>query len=81
MRCMEKRKVVIADIPGAFLSADWPNDVPPCYIHFDEIMIFQRITSILLPVVMILMLIMIHLLSLSLSLMTAAQVAMLLRPV
>ena len=26
----ERRKVVIADIPGAFLSADWPVDAPNC---------------------------------------------------
>ena len=28
----ERRKVVIADIPGAFLSADWPDDAPDCWI-------------------------------------------------
>ena len=28
----ERRKVVIADIPGAFLSADWPADAPDCWI-------------------------------------------------
>ena len=26
----ERRKMVIADIPGAFLSADWPVDAPDC---------------------------------------------------
>ena len=28
----ERRKVVIADIPGAFLSADWPVDTPDCWV-------------------------------------------------
>ena len=28
----ERRKVVIADILGAFLSADWPVDAPDCYV-------------------------------------------------
>ena len=36
---MEKRKVVVADIPGAFLSADWPDDAPPCYLRFDGVMV------------------------------------------
>ena len=28
----EQRKVVIANIPGAFLSANWPIDAPECHI-------------------------------------------------
>ena len=35
----ERRKVMVADIPGAFLSADWPKDAPDCYIQFDGVMI------------------------------------------
>ena len=30
---------MVADIPGAFLSADWPKDAPDCYIQFDGVMI------------------------------------------
>ena len=36
---IEGRKIIVADIPGAFLSADWPNDAPDCYIHFEGVMI------------------------------------------
>jgi hypothetical protein len=36
---VEGRKVVVADIPGAFLSADWPDDAPDCYIRFEGVMI------------------------------------------
>ena len=28
----ERRKVVIADIPGVFLSANWPVDAPDCWV-------------------------------------------------
>ena len=28
----EGRKMVIADIPGAFLSADWPVDASDCWV-------------------------------------------------
>ena len=28
----ERRKVVITNIPGAFLSADWPVDAPDCWV-------------------------------------------------
>ena len=31
----ENRCVVIADIPVAFLSADWPADAPDCHIRFE----------------------------------------------
>lgn len=35
----EGRKVVVADIPSAFLSADWPEDAPDCYLRFEGVMI------------------------------------------
>ena len=35
----ERRKVVIADIPGAFLSADWPVDAPDCWVRFEGVMV------------------------------------------
>ena len=35
----ERRKVVIADIPGAFLSANWPDDAPDCWIRFEGAMV------------------------------------------
>ena len=35
----ERRKVVIADIPGAFLSADWPANAPDCWIRFEGAMV------------------------------------------
>ena len=36
---IEGRKVVVADILGAFLSANWPDDAPDCYIRFEGVMI------------------------------------------
>ena len=33
------RKVLVADISGALLSADWLKDAPDCYIHFEGVMI------------------------------------------
>ena len=35
----ERRKVVIADIPGAFLSADWSVDAPDYWIRFEGAMV------------------------------------------
>ena len=35
----ERRKVVITDIPGAFLSADWSADAPDCWIWFEGAMV------------------------------------------
>ena len=35
----ENRCVVIADIPTAFLSADWPVDELDCYIQFEGAMV------------------------------------------
>ena len=35
----EQRKVVIANIPGAFLSANWPIDAPECHIWFEGTMV------------------------------------------
>ena len=35
----ERRNVVITDIPGAFLSADWPVDAPDCYVRFEGAMV------------------------------------------
>ena len=31
----KRRKVVIADILGAFLSVNWPVDAPDCYVRFE----------------------------------------------
>ena len=36
---VEGRKVVVADIPGAFLSTNWPDDAPDCSIRFKGVMI------------------------------------------
>ena len=36
---IEKHCVVVADIPGTFLSADWPDDAPECYIKFEGTMV------------------------------------------
>ena len=36
---IEERCVVVADIPGAFLQADWPDDAPDCYLRFEGLMI------------------------------------------
>ena len=36
---IERRNFVVAGIPGAFLSADWPEDAPDCYIQFEEVII------------------------------------------
>ena len=35
----ENRCVVVADIPAAFLSADWPKDAPDCHIRFEGVMV------------------------------------------
>ena len=35
----ENRCVVIADIPAAFLLADWPADAQDCHIRFEEVMV------------------------------------------
>ena len=35
----ENRCVVIADIPAAFLSADWPSNYPDCHIKFEGVMV------------------------------------------
>ena len=42
---VEGRKVVVADIPGAFLSADWPDDAPDFYIRFEGVMIDMLVKS------------------------------------
>ena len=34
-----RRKVVIEDIPRAFLSANWPVDAPDCYVRFEGAMV------------------------------------------
>ena len=34
----ENRCVVVADIPAAFLSVDWPENEPDCYIQFEGAM-------------------------------------------
>ena len=36
---IEGRKVAIADISGAFSSADWPLNAPPCYLKFEGVMV------------------------------------------
>ena len=36
---IEGRRVAITDIPGAFLSADWPLSAPPCYLRFEGVMV------------------------------------------
>ena len=36
---VEERCVVVADIPGAFLQADWPDDAPDYYLRFEGVMI------------------------------------------
>ena len=36
---IEGRSVAITDIPGAFLSADWPKSAPPCYLKYEGIMV------------------------------------------
>ena len=35
----KNRCVVVADIPAAFLSADWPKDYPDCHIKFEGVMV------------------------------------------
>ena len=35
----ENRGVVVADIPAAFLSADWPENAPDCHIRFEGVMV------------------------------------------
>ena len=35
----ENRCVVIADIPAAFLSADWPANAPDCHIRFEGVIV------------------------------------------
>ena len=37
MDIIEERKVITADIPGAFLQGDWPQDEHPGYIMFKGI--------------------------------------------
>ena len=39
MNAMDKRKVIIIDIPGTFLQRDWPQDKHPGYIMFEKIMV------------------------------------------
>ena len=39
MDTMEGRKVIIVDIPGAFLQGDWPQDKHPGYIMIEGIMV------------------------------------------
>ena len=34
MDAFENRCVVVADIPAAFLSANWPKNAPDCHIRF-----------------------------------------------
>ena len=36
---IEERHVLTVDIPGAFLQACWPEDMPDCYLKFDGIMV------------------------------------------
>ena len=38
MDAIEGRKVVTCDIPGAFLQADWPEDID-CYLKFEGAMV------------------------------------------
>ena len=38
MDAMEERQVVMCDIPGAFLQADWPED-NDCYLKFEGLMV------------------------------------------
>ena len=35
----KNRCVVVADIPAAFLSANWPADAPDCHIQFEGVMV------------------------------------------
>ena len=35
----ENRCVVVANIPAAFLSADWPEGYPDCHIQFEGVMV------------------------------------------
>ena len=39
MDAMKGRKVIIINIPGAFLQGDWPQDEHPGYIMFKGIMV------------------------------------------
>ena len=39
MYALDGRKVIIVDIPGAFLQGDWPQDEHPGYIIFEGIMV------------------------------------------
>ena len=36
---IEGRRVVVADILGVFLSADWPEDAPDYYLRFEGVII------------------------------------------
>ena len=36
---MDDRKVIIVDIPDAFLQDDWPKDKNPRYMMFEGIML------------------------------------------
>ena len=39
INAIEGHRVAITDIPGAFLSADWPLSAPPCYLRFEGVMV------------------------------------------
>ena len=39
MDALDDRKVITADISGAFLQGDWPQDEHPGYIMFEGIMV------------------------------------------
>ena len=39
MDALDGRKVIMVDIPGAFLQGDWPQDKHPGYIMFEGIMV------------------------------------------
>ena len=39
MDAMEERRVIIVNIPGAFLQGNWPQDEHPRYIMFEGIMV------------------------------------------
>ena len=39
MDTLDNRKVIMVDIPGAFLQEDWPQDEHSGYIKFEGIMV------------------------------------------
>ena len=41
MNTVDKRKVIIVDIPGVFSQGDWPQDKHPVYIMFEGVMVFK----------------------------------------